>query len=62
MDMKLPRDADNFDVWCERCQKRHRYHTFTQEDYDRIVADSVKAMTDAIDARMLDTLPKDFGK
>lgn len=45
----LHSDAENYDVWCDRCHKVHRYYTFTREDYDRVLADGAKALSDAID-------------
>lgn len=50
----LPKDADNYEVFCERCQKVHRYYTFTQEDFDRGIKDGAKNLSDAIDAKILD--------
>lgn len=49
----LPHDSDNFDVFCERCQKVHRYYTFTQEDLQRVISDGAKALADKIDADLL---------
>ena len=49
----LPDDADNYDVWCERCQKTHRYWTFTRQDYDRILAEQVARLTQSIDDEAL---------
>jgi hypothetical protein len=48
----LHSDAENYDVWCERCQKVHRYYTFTREDLDRVVTDHAKALADEVDRRM----------
>jgi len=45
----LGSDADNYDVWCERCQRVHKHFTFTKEDYDRVMNDNVKTLTQAID-------------
>lgn len=45
----LPDDADNYDVYCERCQKVHRYFTFTKEDYHRVIRESAQKLADAID-------------
>ena len=51
-------DADNPLVWCERCQGHHRQYTFTRADYDRVIAEQVKALSDAIDARIVRELLK----
>lgn len=48
----LPKDAPNPIVWCERCNKHHRYHTFTQEDYDSWVKAASKSLADSIDAKL----------
>lgn len=52
----LPKDADNYDVFCERCQRVHRFYTFTQEDYDRVVSEGAQRLAEAIDQRFLDSL------
>lgn len=49
-DQLLPKGAPNPLVWCERCQRIHRYHTFTQEDYDNVIAEAAQGLADAIDA------------
>jgi hypothetical protein len=48
------RDEDNPVVWCERCQKHHRYYTFTRQDADRMI--DQMALADSIDAKIEDTL------
>jgi hypothetical protein len=48
----LAHDADNYDVWCERCQKVHKYFTYTQEDHQRLIAQAAKNLADEIDRRM----------
>jgi acetone carboxylase gamma subunit len=49
----LPRDADNYDVFCERCQRVHKYYTFTQEDHDRIINEHVQLLARAIEEEIL---------
>ncbi len=46
----LPKDADNYFVYCKRCQRTHRYFTFTQEDHARVMKEAVAKLSDAIDA------------
>lgn len=46
----LPTDAMNYDVWCERCQRVHRFYTYTREDHDRVIAEGAQNLSDAIDA------------
>lgn len=48
----LPSGAPNPIVWCERCQKMHRRHTFTQDDHDAIISKAAKDLADAIDAEV----------
>ena len=50
---QLHSDAENYDVFCERCQKVHRYYTFTKEDYDKVIAEGIRKLSDAIDAEAL---------
>lgn len=57
---KLPREADNYDVWCERCQRVHRHFTFTQEDEDRIVREGAKAIADAVNAEAIRRMMERF--
>lgn len=45
----LPNDADNYDVFCERCQRVHRHYTFTREDLDRVTREAAQHLADAID-------------
>lgn len=45
----LPNPSENPDVWCERCQRVHKRYTFTQQDYDQIIATNAKALADRID-------------
>jgi hypothetical protein len=40
-------------VWCERCQRVHRYYTFTKEDEERILAENVAKLRDAIDQQIM---------
>ena len=47
-----PADAPNPEVWCERCQKRHRQHTFTQADYDAVVSEGARNLADEIYRRL----------
>lgn len=47
----LPSDADNYEVWCERCQRRHRHFTFTREDYDRVISEGAQKLSATIDAQ-----------
>lgn len=47
----LHSDAENYDVWCERCQRVHRYYTFTREDHDRVIAEGAQRIADDVDAR-----------
>lgn len=51
---QLHSDSENYDVWCERCQKVHRYYTFTREDFDRVIADGAKAIADHVDQMALE--------
>lgn len=48
------KDEDNPIVWCERCKRHHRYYTFTQQDYDRIMDQHVAKLADAIDRRIFE--------
>ena len=43
----LPDEADNYDVWCERCQRVHSYYSLTKQSYDRMVFDVAKSLADA---------------
>lgn len=56
----LPDEADNHDVWCERCQKVHRYFTFTKEDFDLVVREGAQKLADAIDAQAVSEAMKTF--
>ena len=47
-------DAENYDVWCERCQKVHKHFTMTREDFDGIISNGAKEMADRIDAMALE--------
>ena len=47
----LAKDADNYDVWCERCQRVHKHFTYTQEDHARVISEAVKKLADEIDRR-----------
>ncbi len=59
----LASDADNYDVWCERCQKVHRHFTFTREDLDRVVSDGAKQLAEAIDKRAMEEVYRElYGK
>ncbi len=49
----LPSDADNYDVFCERCQKVHRHFTYTREDHERIIREGAQKLSDEIDRRAL---------
>jgi hypothetical protein len=44
-----PADAPNPIVWCERCQRHHRHYTFTQGDYDALIAKGAADLARAID-------------
>ena len=48
----FPREADNYDVWCERCRRVHRYSTFTREDYDRVIAEGAEKLRADIDKKI----------
>lgn len=50
----LHSDSENYDVWCERCQRVHRHFTFTKEDLDRVISEGGKKLQEAIDARIGD--------
>lgn len=50
----LAHDADNYDVWCERCQRVHKFYPMTREDYDRVIAQAAKNLADEIDKRFID--------
>ncbi len=52
----LHSDAENFDVWCERCQRVHRYYTFTKEDHDRLISEAAKKLADHIDHQAMDAV------
>lgn len=56
----LPSDAENYDVWCERCQKVHKHFTMTREDYDRIIRQGAKNMADEIDRRAVEAVMEKF--
>ena len=49
-----PADAPNPAVWCARCRREHRQHTFTQADYDRMIYSGAQQLADAIDAKVAD--------
>jgi hypothetical protein len=57
----LPSDADNYDVWCERCQRVHKHFTLTREDFARIIADGAKKLADEIDRLAAEEAIKRFG-
>ena len=48
---KLAKDADNYDVFCERCQRVHKYFTYTQEDHARVIREAAQKLADEIDRR-----------
>lgn len=48
----LPREADNYDRWCERCQRVHPHFTLTREHYDRIISEGAQKLADRIDAEI----------
>lgn len=50
---RLAKDADNYDVWCERCQKVHKYYTYTQEDHAGVIRQALQNMSDEIDRRLV---------
>lgn len=54
----LHSDAENYDVWCERCRKVHRYYTFTREDHDRVISDGAKAIAAEVDRMALESVLK----
>jgi hypothetical protein len=58
---QLHSDAENYDVFCERCQKVHRYYTFTKEDYDKVIAEGARKLSEAIDAEALAAVAKIYG-
>ena len=43
-----PSEADNYDVYCERCQRVHPYYTMTQEKWDGIIAEAGKNLAEAL--------------
>ena len=49
----LPSDADNYEVFCERCQKVHRHFTYTREDHERNIREAAQKLADEIDRRAL---------
>lgn len=51
-----PADAPNPIVWCERCQVHHRLHTFTQADYDRMLAEGAKRIQAEIDKQVTEAI------
>lgn len=50
----LPSDADNYDVWCERCQRVHKHFTMTREDHAGIIARAAQNLADEIDRRWVE--------
>jgi len=56
----LPREADNYDVFCERCQRVHRHFTFTQEHYDGYIDRMAKQLADEIDRRTAQQIYEEF--
>ncbi len=50
---QLHDESENYDVWCERCQRVHRYYTFTKQDLDRVVSEGAQKLADTIDAQAL---------
>lgn len=48
-----PADAPNPLVWCERCRRHHRQHTFTQADHDAVITEASQRLADSIDERAL---------
>lgn len=57
----LPSNADNYDVWCERCQRVHRHFLLTREDFARIIARAAKQLADEIDRRAVEEAMKLIG-
>ena len=58
---QLHPESENFNVWCERCQKIHPYYTFTREDHDRVISEAVKKLADRIDQMALESALKAYG-
>lgn len=49
----LPTDAENYDVFCERCQRVHKHFPMTREDYDRLIRTKAKELAEEIDRRLM---------
>lgn len=58
----LPSEADNYDVWCERCQRVHSHFTFTQEKFDGIVKAAAHKIAEAVDAEALASVLAEMSK
>ena len=56
----LPPSAPNPIIWCERCQRYHHLHTFTRENYDRIIAEAAQKLADAIAAKALEVFEASY--
>lgn len=56
----LASEADNYDVFCERCQRVHRHFTFTKEDLDCVISEGAKKLAEAIDAELAERVYADI--
>lgn len=57
----LPTDAENYDVFCERCQRVHKYYFMTREGYQRMIDQQAKVLADEIDRRLMDEFRQLYG-
>lgn len=58
----LPSDADNYNVWCERCQRVHKHFTMTREDYAGIISRTAQNLAHEIDTRAVEEAMKLYGR
>ena len=58
----LPTDAENYDVFCERCQRTHKHFFMTREGYDRMIAEGAAKVRDAVDAEIAEKVYAEFRK
>lgn len=56
----LHSDAENYDVYCERCQRVHKFYTYTKEDHARVISEGAKKLADEIDKRIMADVVKEY--